>query len=538
MVKLGASVSDILYAITYLTGEYGVPSTQYGKEMFAVNLANIIANRNFIIYNISDLERNLGNSKYGVKNRLGNDFYAYISEVSKTGKIDNSLPDLVKANRLYELLVVWEKEHILNTDHNNHSEDFIQKQVVNNMTDALITSELQETDQEICTEQSEHQDIQEGYESNSLDNEDCSIETNTGIQGELGMGLEKADSLELLLELFRRAAEASKLKSLDVTLSNDTIDNLANALAESLANKQEECDIPEKYSWNTISKQLPTLKQVYGVNMDEVKQSLSSKKALIIEGVPGTGKSVLLFNLIHELSENDPSRFKVVSFSQTTSYSEFIEGIRNVNGSWEYTDGTFLSFCKLVDSDREHNYYFGIDEISRGNTESIFGEVMTAMESRDTIITLQSGNSIVVPSNLYIIGTMNTLDRSSKIIDRATADRFSHVRLEPQWKYEYILHISKYNGIVNDEQRLVLEEKLKELCQIMTEVNERITSDSLSGYDNVIGTRALSIPDITLDKLRLAIQTSIIPEIRNKRTMCSKSTSESLEEQIKKLSKI
>ena len=510
MVKLGASISDILYAITYLTGEYGVPSTQYGKEILAVNLANIVANRNFIIYNISDLERNLGDSKYGVKNRLGNDFYTYISEVSKTGKIDKSLPDLVKANSLYELIVAWEEAHISNIP----------------LPEDITTIEEPQTHNSDNTKDGEQESLEEYNEAT------------TNIQEESEMGLEKTDSLELLLELFRRAAEANKLKTLEVTLSNDTIDNLANALAESLANKQEECDIPEKYSWNTISKQLPTLKQVYGVNIDEVKQSLLSKKALIIEGVPGTGKSVLLFNLIHELSENDPSRFKVVSFSQTTSYSEFIEGIRNVNGSWEYTDGTFLSFCKLADSDREHNYYFGIDEISRGNTESIFGEVMTAMESRDTIITLQSGNSIVVPSNLYIIGTMNTLDRSSKIIDRATADRFSHVRLEPQWKYEYILHISKYTGIVNDEQRLVLEEKLKELCQIMTEVNERITSDSLSGYDNVIGTRALSIPDITLDKLRLAIQTSIIPEIRNKRTMCSKSTSESLEEQIKKLSKI
>ena len=534
MVKLIAdSTFELISTITYLTGEYGVPSTQFGKELLSVNLANIVANGNFSLGNVNALERVLGNSKCGIVNHLGNEFYTYLSDVSTNRKINSNLPDLVKANSLYEIIIAWEKEHLLSIGESSTDNEL---SLIPDIDTDQITIDTQDNE-----EQGTEQEDSELQEFNKPQEFAYGAEVDVDSQEELEMALDKADSLELLLELFRRASEANKLKTLEVTLSNETIDNLTAAIAESLSSSPDDnttSNNTTKHSWSTSAKLLPTPKKIYGVDMNKVKESLSVKKAMIIEGVPGTGKSVLMFNLINELSENNPNRFRVVSFSQTTSYSEFIEGIRNVNGNWEYADGTFLSFCKLADADREHNYYFGIDEISRGNTESIFGEAMTAIESRDTIITLQSGNSIVIPSNLYIIGTMNTLDKSSKNIDRATADRFAHYRLEPQWTKEYIDGLCAGYSAKAGIEFCSSSQKLSKLCVIMQNVNSVLIEDSAYSIDNVIGTRAISVPDLSIDAIRHIIHESIIPDIRSKQNMCSISTANKLDNLIMELDRL
>ena len=537
MIKLVAdSTFELISTITYLTGEYGAPSTQFGKELLAVNLANTVANGNFSLGNVNTMAKVLGNSKCGIVNHLGNEFYTYLSDVSTNRKINSNLPDLVKANSLYELIVDWEKEHILFIDSSSSHKELTSIPEVDTQQKDTDTLDVVEVKEELA--QQDSNTFQNFSKSQDMGND---TEIDDGSQEELEMALDKADSLELLLELFRRASEANKLKTLEVTLSNETIDNLTAAIAESLSSSSDDnttSNNTTKHSWSTSAKLLPTPKKIYGVDMNKVKESLSVKKAMIIEGVPGTGKSVLMFNLINELSENNPNRFRVVSFSQTTSYSEFIEGIRNVNGNWEYADGTFLSFCKLADADREHNYYFGIDEISRGNTESIFGEAMTAIESRDTIITLQSGNSIVIPSNLYIIGTMNTLDKSSKNIDRATADRFAHYRLEPQWTKEYIDGLCAGYSAKAGIEFCSSSQKLSKLCVIMQNVNSVLIEDSTYSIDNVIGTRAISVPDLSINAIRHIIHESIIPDIRSKQNMCSISTANKLDNLIMELDRL
>lgn len=486
--KLLAKQSARLDIFVYLLGRFGVPKTDVEIDFFIENFGVLLINGTFTNSYISTKLLECLNNKQ-IKDAGGKQF---ISEIQKLNPKDTD-----------EI-----KQFIL---------DYINKQ---------SETQLKIDDVESIETNSKQQS------EDSM--QECTTEENTDNQGDnMSTDIKNLDTLNLIFELFNRFHETYKLRELDINLSDETI----SKLGKTLSNSNNTHDKVEKHVWSTSANELPAPKVVCGANMDEIKNTLNIKKAMIIEGVPGTGKSQLMFSLIRDLTNGNSKHFKVVSFNQSTSYSEFIEGLRQVDGEWVYVDGTFLSFCKLADADREHNYYFGIDEISRGDTESIFGELMSAIECRDTIITLQSGNTLVVPSNLYIIGTMNTLDRSSKFIDRATADRFSHIRLEPQWNTVYMENLD-IDATLDAEEIAKLKERLETLSYTMNNVNKIIRKDGLNGYDNVIGTRSISIPSLNINKLRNAIKYSIIPEIRNKQTMCSINTSNNLDSCIEDLENI
>lgn len=281
--------------------------------------------------------------------------------------------------------------------------------------------------------------------------------------------------------------------------------------------RKEPC---EEYRWN-----IPDLEYkadfhecVFGYVLSECVQKLELKNALLLMGVPGTGKTTIMKNLIDNLTEGDEARFKIVSFGQSTDYSDFIGGLVCINGRWEYRDGVLTEICKAADADRGNKYYLGIDELSRGNTEAIFGELMTGIEHRDTIITLKNGKTLVIPSNLYIIGTMNTLDNSTKRLDTATMERFTQYYIEPQWNNGYIDWLLKNNSRGKNKERV--RSLLYNVGEHMHKINGIIKEDRLLGTDKVIGTRAISGIDLTLDNVRLAIENQLIPEVERRMREC------------------
>jgi len=169
-----------------------------------------------------------------------------------------------------------------------------------------------------------------------------------------------------------------------------------------------------------------------------------------------------------------------VQFHQNYSYEDFVMGYKPVNDGFELKSGIFYRFCQKAANQPDKDYFFIIDEINRGNMSKIFGELLMLIERdyRGTKATLAyNGLSFSVPNNLYIIGMMNTADRSIAMIDYALRRRFSFFEVEPGFDSEGFM---KYQKALNDET-------LNELIAKVIELNKEITLDRSLGRGFCIG---------------------------------------------------
>lgn len=151
-----------------------------------------------------------------------------------------------------------------------------------------------------------------------------------------------------------------------------------------------------------------------------------------------------------------------------------------MNDGFELKYGIFYHFCQKAANHPDKEYFFIIDEINRGNMSKIFGELLMLIERdyRGTKATLAyNGLSFTVPKNLYIIGMMNTADRSLAMIDYALRRRFSFFDIEPGFDSEGFM---KYQEELNNETFSLLVSKVKEL-------NKEISLDKSLGKGFCIG---------------------------------------------------
>ena len=163
---------------------------------------------------------------------------------------------------------------------------------------------------------------------------------------------------------------------------------------------------------------------------------LRIKKNLILKGAPGVGKTYAAQRLAFSImGEQNTERVKFVQFHQSYSYEDFVMGYRpNDSGGFVLRPGVFYKFCKKAEMDSGHDYYFIIDEINRGNLSKIFGELFVLIEAdkrNEEVQLAYREEQFSVPKNLYIIGMLNTADRSLAMIDYALRRRFSFVEMEP-----------------------------------------------------------------------------------------------------------
>ena len=214
---------------------------------------------------------------------------------------------------------------------------------------------------------------------------------------------------------------------------------------------------------------------------DTLVAVLKNKKNIILQGAPGVGKTFAAKRLAYSImGEKDEGRIEFVQFHQNYSYEDFMMGYKPVNDGFELKYGIFYRFCQKAANQPDKDFFFIIDEINRGNMSKIFGELLMLIERdyRGAKATLAyNGMTFSVPKNLYIIGMMNTADRSLAMIDYALRRRFSFFDIEPGFDSAGFM---KYQQGLNNETFSLLVSKVQEL-------NKEIALDKSLGKGFCIG---------------------------------------------------
>jgi len=255
------------------------------------------------------------------------------------------------------------------------------------------------------------------------------------------------------------------------------------------------------------------LSEVYmqGEDYDTLVALTLSKKNIILQGAPGVGKTYAAKRLAYSImGVKDPGRVMMIQFHQSYSYEDFIEGYRPCSSGFELKKGAFYQFCKKAEIDSENKYFFIIDEINRGNLSKIFGELFMLIESDKRKIQLQllySGEKFAVPENVYIIGMMNTADRSLAMLDYALRRRFAFYEMRPGFDTDGFRRYQALLGNENFDRLIVQVESL----------NAAIASDPSLGDGFCIGHSYfchLATEKVTDRSLSAIVEYELIPLLK------------------------
>lgn len=264
----------------------------------------------------------------------------------------------------------------------------------------------------------------------------------------------------------------------DITAYTDYVAKL-NALFES----DVEDDIEDREVDYPIYDAEKFLEEVF---MDEESYEklvalVRTKKNVILQGAPGVGKTFAAKRLAYSMmGVKDPNRVMMVQFHQSYSYEDFIIGFRPSETGFELKRGAFYNFCKAAEIDSENEYFFIIDEINRGNLSKIFGELFMLIESDKRGVELQllySDEKFSVPGNVYIVGMMNTADRSLAMLDYALRRRFAFFEMKPGFNTDGFKAYRK--GLAS--------EKFDRLIHCVENLNTAIATDESLGEGFCIG---------------------------------------------------
>lgn len=257
--------------------------------------------------------------------------------------------------------------------------------------------------------------------------------------------------------------------------------------------------------------------------LKEIELLLKEKRQLIFEGPPGAGKTFVAEKFARYFTDNPLNektcngRLRIVQFHQSYGYEDFIQGIRpetkeggEGDGRLEYhvRPGIFKQFCDDARADRNQKYAIIIDEINRGNISRIFGELLFLLEYRDKEVSLAyakpGDKPFSIPDNVFIVGTMNTADRSLAQIDYALRRRFYFYRLMPVVDGRAPV-LENWLGRTNLE-----EDGRRKILNLFIKLNEHI--QQYLGEHFQVGHSYFMLPDISKDEaLKRVWRRAVLP---------------------------
>lgn len=309
-----------------------------------------------------------------------------------------------------------------------------------------------------------------------------------------------------------QSSEMFAMKTLtDVTNYTDFVNKISGFFGAGIEDEEVEATVIDypAYSMEDF------LNEVY---MDEATYNklvgvLESKLNIILQGAPGVGKTFVAKRLAYSImGEKAVDRVMMVQFHQSYSYEDFIMGFRPSSGGFDIKTGAFYNFCKKAEKDSDNKYFFIIDEINRGNLSKIFGELFMLIENdkrgnKNKLQLLYRDEMFYVPENVYIIGMMNTADRSLAMLDYALRRRFAFFDLKPGFTTEGFR--TYRDGLDN--------KKFEALVGCVQSLNEKIAADESLGEGFCIGHSYfcnMEPEDVTDEKLQGIVEYELIPMLK------------------------
>ena len=236
----------------------------------------------------------------------------------------------------------------------------------------------------------------------------------------------------------------------------------------------------------------------------DIERLLDDKRQVIFQGPPGTGKTYVARELAECLAGSQ-DRVRLVQFHPSYAYEDFVQGYRpSVDGegraSFKLHDGPLVQLADSAGREHRAKHFLVIDEINRGNLAKVLGELYFLLEYRDKPMQLQySDEPFKLPKNLYIIGTMNTADRSIASVDLALRRRFHFVEFHPDRP--------PIKGLLRDwlDDRA---EGMEWVADIVDLANEK-----LANREAAIGPSYFMQDDLTEEKIELIWEHNVLPYI-------------------------